>query len=182
MKQASAKNIFELGVQLITALAVVVGVFLVIYELQLTREMTYAQMVQDRIGNSIQETTNVYGENVADALEKACYNPEAISRSDAIILESYFENKLWEVYRAYALVNIGKFDTENIGSNSFENMSRNYVTRVLAYESGRSYLKKHYAFGSEQAALADPVVAYVRSVANQPIVHDCKDFLDWFVS
>ena len=124
MKQASAKNIFELSVQLITALAVVVGVFLVIYELQLTREMTYAQMVQDRIGNSIQETTNVYGENVADALEKACYNPEAISGSDAIILESYFENKLWEVYRAYALVNIGKFDTENIGSNSFENMSR----------------------------------------------------------
>jgi hypothetical protein len=178
MKQASAKNIFELSVQLITALAVVVGVFLVIYELQLTREMTYAQMVQDRIGNSIQETTNVYGENVADALEKACYNPEAISGSDAIILESYFENKLWE----YALVNIGKFDTENIGSNSFENMSRAYVMRVLAYESGRSYLKKHYVFGSEQAALADPVVAYVRSVAKEPIVHDCKDFLNWFVS
>ena len=61
-------------------------------------------------------------------------------------------------------------------------MSRAYVTRVLAYESGRSYLKKHYAFGSEQAALADPVVAYIRSVAKEPIVHDCKDFLNWFVS
>ena len=182
MKQASAKNIFELSVQLITALAVVVGVVLVIYELRLTREMTYAQMVQDRLGNSIQEITNVYGENVADTLEKACYNPEAISGSDAIILESYFENKLWEVYRAYALVNIGKFDTESIGSNSFENMAQAYVTRVLAYESGRSYLKKHYAFSSEQAAPADPVVAYVRSIAKQPIVHDCKDFLDWLAS
>ena len=159
-----------------------VGVVLVIYELRLTREMTYAQMVQDRLGNSIQEITNVYGENVADTLEKACYNPEAISGSDAIILESYFENKLWEVYRAYALVNIGKFDTESIGSNSFENMAQAYVMRVLAYESGRSYLKKHYAFSSEQAAPADPVVAYVRSIAKQPIVYDCKDFLDWFAS
>ena len=182
MKQASAKNIFELSVQLITALAVVVGVVLVIYELRLTREMTYAQMVQDRIGNSIQETTNVYGENVADALEKACYNPEAISGSDAIVLESYFENQLWEVYRAYALVNIGKFDTENIGSNSFENMASPYVRRILAYQSGRTYLTKHPLFGSEQAALADPVADYIQTIRRLPIVYDCKDFLDWFVS
>ena len=139
-------------------------------------------MVQDRTGNSIQEATNVYGENVADTLEKACYNPGAISGSDAIILESYFENKLRQVYMTYTLVNIGKFDTESIGSNSWEIMARTHVRRVLAYESGRSYLKKHYRFGSEQAALADPVVAYIQFLAKQPIVHDCKNFLDWLAS
>ena len=80
----------ELAIQLITGAAVLIGVVLVLIELQQTRALTYKQMVQDRLGAVVEHNSRVYGEDLATVLEKACSAPNDLSQSEAIIIDTYF--------------------------------------------------------------------------------------------
>ena len=94
---SGASRRVELAIQLITGAAVLIGVVLVLIELQQTRALTYKQMVQDRLGAVVEHNSRVYGEDLATVLEKACSTPNDLAHSEAIILETYFHNQIQQV-------------------------------------------------------------------------------------
>ena len=63
----------EIAIQLLTTISVVVGVFLVVLELKQTRENAFNEIIQTRMDTVIQETSLIYGANLAGVLAKACH-------------------------------------------------------------------------------------------------------------
>ena len=58
--------------QMATGIAVIIGIALVIYELQLTRQIAFTEMVQEAMSEiSLRETT-LMGEEASATLAKAC--------------------------------------------------------------------------------------------------------------
>ena len=76
----------EIAIHLLTAISVVVGVFLVVLELKQTRENAFMEIIQTRMDTVIQETSLIYGENLADVLAKACHQPMTLNEAESLIL------------------------------------------------------------------------------------------------
>ena len=109
-------------VQSITAVAIVIGIVLVILELQQNRELAQSQLTSDGFGMISQARTSILGESPAEALAKACDNPESLSTADYIVLKHYFEGILSDsVGRLYWLSRRGSFVSDDYwktGSNA----------------------------------------------------------------
>ena len=85
----------EIAIQLLTAISVVVGVFLVVLELKQTRENTFNEIIQTRMDTVIQETSLIYGENLADVLAKACHQPMTLNETESLILHNFFTVQIY---------------------------------------------------------------------------------------
>ena len=172
----------ELAIQLITGAAVLIGVVLVLIELQQTRALTYKQMVQDRLGAVIEHNSRVYGEDLATVLEKACLNPGGLSHSEAIILETYFHNQIQQVYRNRTLQEVGGIGIVE-GGISWRIFSREFVSFIAAYPGGREWLTSHPIYSNPKEAETDEVVAYVQSMDVDKLAstRTCKSQSTWVI-
>ena len=90
-------------IQITTGLAVVAGLALVIWELRQSREVAIAQLTSDGYGIGMQRTVAALGENPANALAKACENPEQIASDELVILDAHFQALVHEIMRAYRI-------------------------------------------------------------------------------
>jgi hypothetical protein len=77
-------------VQILTGFALIVGLGLVIWELQQTRDVVFAQLTSDGYSDVTQQQTAVMGESAADAIAKACDAPESLTTKDLVVLDAYF--------------------------------------------------------------------------------------------
>ena len=100
----------ELAVQLITGAALLIGVVLVLIELQQTRTLTFSQMVQDRFTSIVDQDSRIYGENLADVFEKSCLNPEDLTLAEALTMDAYFGNQISQIIRYKSLQELGFMD------------------------------------------------------------------------
>ena len=170
----------ELAIQLITGAAVLIGVVLVLIELQQTRALTYKQMVQDRLGAVVEHNSRVYGEDLATVLEKACSTPNDLAHSEAIILETYFHNQIQQVYRSRLLEELGGIGIIE-GGLSWRIFSKQYVNYVAAYPGGRRWLANHPIYSNPDVGKTDKVVEYIQSMDFDELAstRDCRDQIDW---
>ena len=90
----------------ISAAAIIVGVILVVYELRQTRQLAEAQLLTDLLSQLTQQQSSLWGENAADVLVRACEN-ENLSKSDSLILYTYFQEVLTRSARLHALNDLG---------------------------------------------------------------------------
>ena len=104
----------ELAVQLITGAALLIGVVLVLIELQQTRTLTFSQMVQDRFTSIVDQDSRIYGENLADVFEKSCLNPEDLTLGEALTMDAYFGNQISQIIRYKSLQELGFMDDVGI--------------------------------------------------------------------
>ena len=86
-------------IQIVTAVAVVLGLVLVAFELRQTREFTRLQMAQDGITMGMSELTARYGENVAEVVARACADGSDLTGSDAVVMDSVFRYQMWWIGR-----------------------------------------------------------------------------------
>ena len=172
----------ELGIQLITGAAVLIGVVLVLIELQQTRALTYKQMVQDRLGAVIEHNSRVYGEDLATVLEKACLKPGDLSHSEAIILETYFHNQIQQIYRNRTLQEVGGIGIVE-GGISWRIFSKPFVSFIAAYPGGREWLRKHPLYSNYEEGQTDEVVAYIQSIDVDELAasRNCMDQRNWVI-
>ena len=109
-KQTSGgRGTFELVVQLITAAAVLIGIYFVMVELRQGREISTVEMVHTRLITQIEHDARVYGENLAVTLAKACHSPEDLNNSEVVVLNKYFETQMNQMSVAYTGAIIGSF-------------------------------------------------------------------------
>ena len=81
-------------VQIVTGITIVIGLFLVFWELQQARELAKAQLISDNVANVVAHRTALMGENPADIINKACVQPGDLTGQDIEVLNAYFWNLL----------------------------------------------------------------------------------------
>ena len=174
-RQSGFRRIIEPIVQLITAVAVLVGIYFVMIELRQGREISTVEMVHTRLITQIEHDARVYGENLAVTLAKACHSPEKLDDSEVIALNKYFETQMNQMSVAYTGAIIGSFQKGLGVVENWRVLSARYVNEVLSYPSGRSWIKKHPVWSSEkQPPQLKEMVNFVRSINLKPRV-DCSD-------
>jgi len=122
-------------IQLATAVAIVVGLALVIWELQQTRALTFAQVVHSNMDEISQERTGIYGEDLGEVLAIACYSPDELTRAQAFVLDAYFENQSLRVVRYWVEVETAGFSTD------WQRLGARHLRKVLGFPQGRGWIE-----------------------------------------
>ena len=76
--------------QLLTNIAVVVGLVLLIYELNQSRNLTRAQVVDTVYGAAITRNLALVGETPHETIAKSVFRPEDITESDTVVLTQFY--------------------------------------------------------------------------------------------
>jgi len=77
-------------VQIVTGIAVVVGLGLLIWELKQNREIASAQIASDNSAAILAHRSMLIGEEPASVVAKACDSPEELTSTDIEIMNNYF--------------------------------------------------------------------------------------------
>ena len=76
------------------------GLILVIWELQQSRDLANAQLTSDAIDQIIQIELSEAGENPSIARAKACEDPNSLTNEDLLVLHGYYKAQLAFIMRA----------------------------------------------------------------------------------
>ena len=76
--------------QITTNVAVVLGLILLIYELNQSRDLTRAQVVDSVYGAAVTRNLALLGENPEDAIAKSVFRPNELTESDAVVLTQFY--------------------------------------------------------------------------------------------
>ncbi len=127
---------FNSTVQVITAIAIVIGLGLVIWELRQAREATQSQLSSDAFTIMSDLSTALLGEHPTDVLAKACDAPDTMTRAELILLDQYYFQILSRLMRMRTLSQRGSFYSEDYWRDSLSVL-------VLLFEThaGRAYWK-----------------------------------------
>ena len=86
--------------QILSNVAIIIGLIVVVYELQQSRNIATAQLTSDIYAYLLQQQVAVMGEDASHALAKACDDPTSLSTRDKMILSNYFQSILNRTRRA----------------------------------------------------------------------------------
>ena len=172
---SSSRGTLELIVQLVTAGAVLAGLYLVMVELQQAREISTLQLVQGRLDSTIEHHSRIYGENLADTLAKACRYPDELNDSEVVALNYFFANQMNQIQRTRLIAVIGTFQKGLGLVENWELLSRQYMGNILQYPSGVQWLETEQYYGNPEVAKIDEVAAFAQSFLAKPPFRDCND-------
>lgn len=142
-------------------MAIIVGIVLVIWELRQTREITNWQFTHSNITDSSNDLMSLYGESGALVLAKACYNRDNLEKSELVILDSYFRNKILRILKI-------QFQSEfQAVGPSWKDVSRVYLRDILQFPQGRRFLE-NFASETGQHALSEYVLEELPTIATKP--------------
>jgi len=125
----------EIWVQMATGIAVTVGIALVLYELQLTRQISFTEMAQEAMTEITLRETTIFGENAAATLAKACFSPGELTNAEKVVLDSVFSTQLQFAIRIKLLEDTGGNDT---GWRRNTQLAVDYIT---AYPQGENWME-----------------------------------------
>tara|TARA_X000000950_G_scaffold81294_1_gene102245 strand:- start:314 stop:970 length:657 start_codon:yes stop_codon:yes gene_type:complete len=129
----------EIAIHLLTAISVVVGVFLVVLELKQTRENAFMEIIQTRMDTVIQETSLIYGENLADVLAKACHQPMTLNEAESLILHNFFTVQMHHAMKVRFLEDLRATPS----GIEWQTFAAPFISRILSYPGGQSWLSSH---------------------------------------
>ena len=124
------------SIQLATGIAIVLGLALVLWELNQSREATKSQLTSDGWGQIGQQNASIVGERLASVIAKACDQPDALTTTDLVVLEAHIEEQVNAIWRISSLMKRGSFYDE---SDLQKNVGG--LNRVMSTHPGRSYLQ-----------------------------------------
>lgn len=166
--------------QTITGLAIVIGLVLVVWELQQNRDATLSQLSSEYWHFASQERAAIFGEDAANVLAKACHEPADLTESDLIVLEQYYEGFIARIDRMRMLRNRGGFYGTDQWREGVVLLDMLFVSRP-----GRAYWKsiastwvnpEIYAAGNEYlASWNQPMCGESHSAWLQAIRQTSKD-------
>ena len=166
----------EIAIHLLTAISVVVGVFLVVLELKQTRENAFNEIIQTRMDTVIQETSLIYGENLADVLAKACHQPMILNEAESLILHNFFTV---QIHHAMKVRYLEELRATPSGVN-WQIFAAPFISRIRSYPGGQSWLSSHPFYHDQEYDFG--VFLRAASVTAQYSCSDIKDRVrpkDW---
>ena len=77
-------------IQIVTAIAVLIGLGLVVWELQQAKSLAFTQVIHGNVDNLTEGHTSVFGEDLSRVLATACFEPAELDHAGAFVLDAYF--------------------------------------------------------------------------------------------
>ena len=159
----------EIAIQLLTTISVVVGVFLVVLELKQARENTFNEIIQTRMDTVIQETSLIYGENLADVLAKACHQPMTLNETESLILHNFFTVQIYHATKVRYLEELRATPS----GIEWQTFAAPFISRILSYPGGQSWLSVHPVYRNQEIDFG----AFLRASSATP-EYSCSDIKD----
>lgn len=153
--------------QILTGIAVIAGLGLVIWELQLTRRVSYDMYALISTSDESADSSAMYGEQVAEVVAKACFEPSALSNAELFILDRYFSNRIARVFQMLWQSNFLEDPTWN-----WRQTASIWVKTILSYPQGESYLR-----GSLDVADTPELEILVQDVIAAGNYPSCRDVI-----
>ncbi|TDJ24596.1 MAG: hypothetical protein E2O59_12410 [Gammaproteobacteria bacterium] len=119
-------------IQVLTAFAVLLGLSLVVWELQQNRDLVRAQLANDGFLSHSDTQRTFLGESFAYTFAKACFEPEELSNAELVQMTAYGEHLLTEVARAKSYSEIGEHPFD------WRILAQGRVKRWLSTKAGRA--------------------------------------------
>jgi hypothetical protein len=124
----------SLWIQVGTALAVIAGLLLVVWELQQVRTLARAQLTSDFMAMSNAVYSTVIGESAASVIAKACLDPESLTPSEVVIMNDYYLAHVTLLARMVSLT-----DRDGIYATGYWQELIAYLNPVVKSAYGRSW-------------------------------------------
>jgi hypothetical protein len=140
-------------IQSITGIAVVIGIGLVILELQQNREATMSQLSSEAFQMISQFHTSVLGDQPAEALAKACEQPKELTTEELVVLDHYYSDLVFRTTRVRRLGQRGGFYGEDEWKNNVGQWNLMFET-----PAGRAYWKT-FPHDSDLREVGDQILA-----------------------
>jgi len=99
MKSESINRWLTLGANV----GILIGLVLVIVEIRQNSDLVRLQFINDDLLALAQTDTPMLGDNAADVMMKAMYNPEELTYADFRVIDAYLISKMDLIYRRYRL-------------------------------------------------------------------------------
>jgi hypothetical protein len=113
-------------IQILTAIAVLAGMGLVIYELRQTKELALADLLLQGYAFANEVDNTLIGENAAESLTKDCLG-EQLTPQDVIVLDEYF-SAMFDKANAYRDVMGFAREDDDWQFNTRENLAHIFST------------------------------------------------------
>lgn len=131
-------------VQILSGIALVAGIFLVLEEMNQTKQLARTQLAADSSALGLSRHLTFLGEDPMSTMAKACDNGSRLSKKDALVLSNVFKAYLATVGRAYRVSALGGFDDER-----WKEVAMYNIPSVFSTQHGRDWwrhvtLKKNY--------------------------------------
>jgi hypothetical protein len=134
-----AERVIDL-VQILTGLAVLVGIILVVFELRQTRAISIAQLTSDGYGQAMQLAIANLGEAPHETHAIACTQPEKMTAENYRVLNFYYLILIQQATRAYFIsVRTGFY------SETWRGIAEGSISSIVGTLPGRIWWRK---FGS----------------------------------
>jgi len=76
--------------QLVSNLAIIAGLGIVIYELNQTKQIAHAQIIQNDFASHVSRYIATMGEDPRETLARAAFHPDELSEEDAVVLDAFY--------------------------------------------------------------------------------------------
>ena len=143
---------FGSWIQITATFGVVLGLALVIIELQQTKALTRAQLGSQHFAEVLANQRTLMGENPSESLHKACLYPEKLAVEDLMVLRSYVYLVGNQALRGWGLERIGRFDS------AWESGAFDAYAIIASTKPGRAWLANHNIRFKELRAIRDAVL------------------------
>ena len=121
-------------VQSVTAIAVVIGLGLVVYELRQAKSLAFIQIAHGDMDSGTQNLTSIYGEDLSRVLATTCFRPTALDQAGAFVLDAYFDSQLMYIQRIRVQVNVAGFDSP------WQTITHRRAKEIISFPQGRRWL------------------------------------------
>ena len=149
----NSQNIFNF-VQLATGLAVIIGLGLVVWELNQTREFARLNYINTNLDLSYQRNLTLMGENAASVELRACINPEALTDEQLAVAWAALSTRYNRIFNTLYIERIVKF-----GSPTKE-IVRPWLRTYLGFPLGFwDYQSQTVPWDPVMKEIADDIVA-----------------------
>ncbi len=159
-------------IQLFTAIAVLAGLGLVIWELQQTKEIALAEMAADGMIELANNNRSMIGETFGDVYAKSCADPSNLTDGEIVQLREHFETTLYHIRRLKLITELGDF------GYSWEPLAKSYVEYWLGNEVGRLHFEQRVTSGSIEPEIQRIAEETLASGANLQGCRGLRDLME----
>ena len=156
-------------IQLASGVAIMIGLGLVLWELNQNEQLTRVQIAQGTFTEMSTEQTSLYGENVARTLGRACTKPSQLSEEELVVLDSFFQNQMVRVMRLKSQADLAGFNAP------WKRDGVAHTRRIARYPQGKSWLK---LFVSRLATTDAELAAFIEEQLETVDHGGCAEILD----
>ncbi|MEH6558884.1 MAG: hypothetical protein V7459_11355 [Oceanicoccus sp.] len=130
-------------IQMVTGVTVLIGLGLVVWELQQTRDIARAQITHDSYALIIEDSRAMLSESFGDVFAKGCIDPSTLTDGEIVQLREYYDANLFLIRRLRDVTESGGFDY------SWELIAKGFVRHWLDSKVGRLHYNHMVKIGLE---------------------------------